>query len=83
MPKRAKTKVVYKRLRNYWGYALIDENKIELCQGLRGKKHLEILLHEKVHLFFPDLEERAVLRIGKDMSELLWKEGYRQLKKKG
>lgn len=79
---RSKTRVVYKRLRNYWGYALINENKIELYQGLRGKKHLEILLHEKIHLLFPDLDEKAVLRIGKDMSDLLWKEGYRQLKKK-
>lgn len=82
MPPR-KTKVVYKRLRNYWGLAYVDQNKIELYDGLKGKKHLEILIHEKLHLMFPDIEEKAILRMGKDMSDILWKEGYRLLKKLG
>lgn len=81
MPPR-NTKVVYKRLRNYWGLAYVNENKIELYQGLKGKKHLEILVHEKLHLLFPDLDETAVLRMGRDMTEVLWKEGYRLLRKR-
>lgn len=80
MPPR-KTKVVYKKLRNYWGWAHVNQNRIELYDGLKGRKHLEILIHEKLHILFPDIEEKAILRMGKDMSELLWKEGYRLLRK--
>ena len=73
----SKTKVVYKRLRTHWGWAHIAENKIELYHKLKGKKHLEILLHEKLHLMFPDHDEKAILRFSKDMCQVLWDEGYR------
>jgi hypothetical protein len=72
------TKVVYKRLRRAWGYAYIKENKIELYKNLKGKKHLEILLHEKIHLLFPDHDEKAVVRLSKDITALLWNQGYRR-----
>jgi len=75
-----KTKVVYKKLRTAWGYAYIHENKIVLYDKLRGKKHLEIIIHEKLHLIFPDLEEEAIKRHGKSISDLLWSEGYRLIK---
>lgn len=71
------TKVVYKKLRTHWGYAHIHENKIELYHKLKGKKHLEILLHEKLHIIFPDLDESAIKRISKDMCGFLWDQGYR------
>lgn len=73
------TKVHYKRLRKYWGWAYIAEDKIELYHKLKGKKHLEILLHEKMHLLFPDHEEQAIRRISKDICNVLWKDGYRKL----
>lgn len=74
------TKVVYKKLRTAWGYAYLNQNKIELHNKMKGKKHLEILLHEKLHLLFPDLDETAVKRYGKDMCEMIWKQGYRMIK---
>jgi hypothetical protein len=73
------TKVQYKRLRKYWGWAYVHEDKIELYHKLKGKKHLEILLHEKLHLLFPDHDEKAIQRISKDMCNVLWKDGYRKL----
>ena len=75
-----KTKVVYKKLRTAWGDAYIHENKIVLYDKLKGKKHLEIIIHEKLHLIFPDLEEEAIKRHGKSISDLLWSEGYRLIK---
>jgi len=74
------TKVVYKRLRTYWGWAHIAENKIELYHKLKGKKHLEILIHEKMHLLFPDYDEKSIVRMSKDFSKFLWDQGYRRLK---
>lgn len=76
---KSRTKVVYKKLRNYWGFAYVNQNKIELYEGLKGRKHLEILIHEKLHLLFPDHEEAAIVRMSKDMTKLLWHEGYRLL----
>jgi hypothetical protein len=73
------TKVRYKRLRKYWGWAYINEDKIDLYHKLKGKKHLEIILHEKLHLIFPDHDEKAIKRISKDICNLLWLDGYRKL----
>jgi hypothetical protein len=76
----SKTKVVYKRLKVAWGYALLNQDKIELYDKLKGRKHLEILIHEKLHLMFPDLEENAIVRHSRELSSLLWKQGYRRVK---
>jgi predicted SprT family Zn-dependent metalloprotease len=77
----AKTKVVYKRLRTAWGYAYINQNKIALWNKLKdpkyAKKHLEILIHEKLHIMYPDMDETAIERDGKDLSNFLWDQGCR------
>jgi len=72
------TKVIYKKLRKYWGWAYIDQNKIELYNKLRGKRHLNVLIHEKLHLLFPNLSERDINSLAKEMADLLWKDGYRK-----
>jgi len=73
------TKVEYKRLRKVWGWAYIHQDRIELYHGLKGIKHLEILLHEKLHLLFQDHDEKAIRRISKDICKTLWKDGYRKI----
>ncbi len=77
-----KTKVEYKKLRTVWGYAFVNENKIALWDQLKhrkyAKKHLEVLIHEKLHIMFPDLAEDAILAHGKDLSQFLWENGYRK-----
>ena len=78
------TKVVYKKLRNFWGFAYTDKNRIELNEKLlqpkNAKKHLEILCHEKMHLLFPQYDEMEIVRLGKEFSNFLWRMGYRQWK---
>jgi len=73
------TKVIYKKLRKYWGWAYVNQDKIELYHKLKGKQHLKIIIHEKLHLMFPDHDESAIVRLSKDLSNLLWKDGYRKL----
>jgi hypothetical protein len=73
------TKVIYKRLRRYWGWAHIHQDKIELYNGLKGKQHLTIIIHEKLHLMFPDHDEKSIRRMSKDVAELLWRDGYRKI----
>lgn len=76
----AKTKVEYRKLRTAWGYAYINQNKIILYDKLKGKKHLEIILHEKLHILFPDLDEDAIIRYSRAICDLLWSQGYRMFK---
>jgi hypothetical protein len=72
------TKVVYKKLRKVWGLAYVYHDRIELYDKMKGKKHLEIILHEKLHIEFPDLDEGAVKRISRAMCKTLWEDGYRK-----
>ena len=65
--------------KNVWGLA--DESKllIELDEKLKGKKHLEILTHEVLHLLLPDASEQEVERMSIDLINVLWREGYRRV----
>lgn len=57
--------------------ATIGENTIEIDPRLGAKRQLEVLCHEQVHLTFPEMSEKDVDRAGKDLSRLLWSQGYR------
>jgi len=71
-------KIYYKKLVKVWGYAHTDKNIIELSHKLKGRKHLEILLHEIIHIYFPDYDEESVKEYAKAMSLLIWRQGYRR-----
>lgn len=79
MSKRKNIKVVHKDLGNKWGYAYIEDWKIEIDKLAKGKKHLEISLHETSHLLFPDMEEADINKISIAYTNLLWKLGYRRV----
>jgi hypothetical protein len=74
-------KVKYSKLgRNkVWGYAHSEDNSIEIDIRAKGKKHCEILVHEAIHLLFPELEEEEVVKKSKLLTNLLWKEQYRRI----
>jgi hypothetical protein len=71
-------KVYYKNLKKVWGWSYNDKNKIELSKKLKGKKHLEILTHEHLHLLLPAYDEEWIKEMAKAMSEILWRQGYRR-----
>ncbi len=60
--RRKHIKVQYKDLskENVWGLADPTGNIIELDNKLKGKKHLEILLHEAFHILNPSFGEEKV-----------------------
>jgi len=78
---RNRIKVVYTKLgrEKVWGLAHIGDNLIELDARLKGKKHLEILVHEAVHLLLPEADEEEVVRVSVALTLLLWAEGYRRV----
>lgn len=75
-----KLKVKYRKLgkEKSFGMAHSDGNLIELDTRLKGKKHLEILTHEALHLLFPKLTEEQVISKSVSLTNLLWSEGYRR-----
>jgi hypothetical protein len=73
-------KVIYKKLGNkVWGLADVDKNTIEIDIRAKGKKQLELLNHESLHLLLPHFTEDQIINISIIQTNLLWKEGYRKV----
>jgi hypothetical protein len=72
--------IVFKKLgrEKLWGQAHFDDNIIELDPRLDKKKHLEILIHEALHLLNCEWSETKVVRQSKRLANVLWKQGYRK-----
>jgi len=77
---RKRIRVRYTKLgrEQSWGMAHYDDNTIEIDERLRGKKHLEIMLHEATHILLPMAKEEEVERISINLTNILWKDGYRK-----
>jgi hypothetical protein len=80
MARGRKIKVVYKKLgrEKIWGQA---DDYIEIDPRLIGTgiKHLEVLVHESLHVCFPDMSEQAIESAGVRISKTLWSEHYRRV----
>lgn len=73
-------KIIYSKLGKLklWGQAHFDKFTIELDYRLKGKKHLEILLHEASHLRYPQFTEEEITEMAIYYTNILWKESYRR-----
>ena len=73
-------KVKYQKLgkQKVWGLA-DSEGIIYLDSRLKGKKHLEILIHESLHLLYPDAEEDEIVNKSISLCNLIWKQRYRRI----
>ena len=69
--------VKYKKLGRQKAYGIAYEYII-LDTRLKGKKHLEILIHEALHILFPKLSEDDVVTKSILLTNLLWSESYRK-----
>ncbi len=73
--------VIYKKLGRHkvHGYANLGDNEIELDVRLKNKKHLEILIHECLHILFPELEEDEIVEKSIKLVNTIWLEHYRRV----
>jgi hypothetical protein len=78
MARLRKIKVVYKKLLREKSWGIAYDDYIEIDPRLRGKKHLEIMLHELLHVVCPELSEEQVIRKSVLMANTLWGDGYRR-----
>ncbi len=73
-------KVKYQKLgkQKVWGLA-DSEGIIYLDSRLKGKKHLEILIHESLHLLYTDADEAEIVNKSISLTNLIWKQRYRRI----
>lgn len=60
-------------------YGLADNYPLLIDARLKGKKELEIYLHEMWHYIYPLASEKEVQRHSIVMCNTLWHEGYRKV----
>lgn len=65
-----------------YGYTFSQKSKhprIILDARMRGRKKLEVLVHELLHALNPTQSEEHVEQQGKDIARVLWSLGYREV----
>lgn len=78
------SKVIEKKLGRHKAYGLVNEpgmpkDKIFIDPRQRPKSYLGTLIHEKLHVMFPDWSENKVKKAEKELAGLLWGNGYRKV----
>lgn len=75
-----KIKIEYRKLGREQAHGIAESDGIVyLDSRLKGKKHLEILLHECLHILNPMDDEEAIVEKSVTLCKILWKEGYRRV----
>jgi len=73
-------KIIYRKLGKEQAYGIASSDGIiELDSRLKSKKHLEVLIHEVMHLLQPEDEEEEIIRKSVTLTKILWKENYRRI----
>jgi hypothetical protein len=57
------------------------KHNIEIDPRQSPKDYLDTLIHESLHEIFPGKKESAILNAGTSLANLLWRLGYRRVKK--
>ncbi len=73
-------KIIYRKLGKEQAYGISSsDGVIEIDERLRGKKAMEILIHELLHLTNPKDDEKTIIRKSVTLTKVLWSEGYRKI----
>ncbi len=75
-----KIKIIYKKLGREQAHGIAEsDGVVYLDSRLKGKKQLEIILHECLHILNPMDDENAIIEKSVTLCKILWKEGYRRV----
>jgi hypothetical protein len=75
-----KIKIIYRKLGKEQAYGISSSDGIiEIDERLKGKKMMEILIHEILHLLNPKDDEKTIIRKSVTLTKVLWSEGYRKI----
>jgi hypothetical protein len=71
-------KTVYRKMGKHQAFAMYVNNEIHIDTKFKGKKELELHLHELTHYARPDFTEDEVRELSRKFTDYLWREGYRK-----
>jgi len=75
-----KIKIIYRKLGKEQAYGISSSDGIiEIDERLKGRKMLEVLIHELMHLTNPKDSEQTIIRKSVILTKVLWNEGYRKI----
>jgi hypothetical protein len=75
-----KIKIIYRKLGKEQAYGICSSDGIiEIDERLKGRKMLEVLLHELMHYINPMDDEKTIIRKSVTLTKILWNEGYRRV----
>jgi hypothetical protein len=75
-----KIKVKYKKLGKEKAWGLADSSgTVYIDSRLKGKKALEILIHECIHILWKDEEEEEVINKSISLCNAIWQQRYRRI----
>jgi hypothetical protein len=73
-------KIIYRKLGKEQAYGIASSDGIiEIDSRLKSKKHLEVLIHEVMHLLQPEDSEDEIIEKSITLTKILWKENYRRI----
>ena len=77
---KPKIRIKYRKLgkEKAWGIAHSD-GLIEIDPSVRSKKHLEIVIHEVLHILFPEASEEEIENKSITLTKILWSDHYRRI----
>jgi len=83
MTKRKKIKIEEKKLgrERAWGQMFSGENKIQIDPRLKAKRRLTIVIHECLHVLFPNMSETIVDKASIKIGKVLWEDRYRRIER--
>lgn len=75
------SQVVEKKLgrEKAYGMVLHPSKKIYIDPRQKPKSYLGTLIHERLHVMFPDWSEAKIKKAEKDLAGFLWGNGYRKV----
>lgn len=74
-------KIIERKLGRENAYGLADKEKkiIEIDPRQKPKTYFDTLIHEAVHLAFPEANETRVRKATKIIRDILWEHKYRKV----
>lgn len=62
-----------------WGLAYKSDGLIEIDPRMVARRYLDTLIHEMLHILFPDASETKVNRAARAIAIAAWEKGYRRM----
>jgi hypothetical protein len=75
-----KIKIIHKKLGREQAHGIAEsDGNIFIDPRLKGRKKLEIYIHEIFHILYPEDTEEQIIQNSVALTKLLWNLGYRQV----